>query len=176
MMMLSRAITRRASQRRDHRERGAAAVEFALTLLPLLMIIFGVLHFGFALAQKASLNSAVRSGARYGSVNIYNSVADPHSCDKTVARAQEGVATLGMTASAVTFRVYKGATLAAAQAAGAICTNSSPNSTPPCDDSDQADSLYVVASYTTNLVGIPFTGINRTVLLQSVGAFRCEYS
>ena len=43
------------------------------------MIVFGVIHFGFAMAQKASLNSSVRTGARYGSVNLYNSTADPHS-------------------------------------------------------------------------------------------------
>lgn len=49
-------------------ERGASAVEFAL-LLPLLMIIlFGIIEFGMALYRQAILTNASREGARLGIV------------------------------------------------------------------------------------------------------------
>ena len=46
-------VTGAVARRRYAEDRGAAAVEFALTVIPLLMIVFGVIHFGFAMAQKA---------------------------------------------------------------------------------------------------------------------------
>lgn len=45
-------------------DRGAAAVEFALVLPLLLLIIFGIIDFGRAYNAQASLNSGVREGAR----------------------------------------------------------------------------------------------------------------
>ena len=50
--------------RRRPRERGAAAVEFAL-ILPLLMtVVIGVMEFGFLFNQQISLSQAAREGAR----------------------------------------------------------------------------------------------------------------
>ena len=174
-------VTGTLARRRRADDRGAAAVEFALTVIPLLMIVFGVIHFGFAMAQKASLTSSVRTGARYGSVNLYNSTADPHSCAKTIARAKDGITTLGMSASAVRFKVYRGADQTSAMAAPFLCDESTSASSPeglkpPCKGGTDSDNLYVVANYTSNLLGVPFTGISKTINFQSVGAYRCEYT
>jgi Flp pilus assembly protein TadG len=174
-------VTGPLARRRRADDRGAAAVEFALTVIPLLMIVFGVIHFGFAMAQKASLNSSVRAGARYGSVNLYNSIADPHSCAKTITRAKDGISTLGMSANAVNFNVYRGADQTAAVAAGPLCTQATSASSPeglkpPCKGGTDSDNLYVIATYTSNLLGVPFTGISKTINFQSVGAYRCEYT
>jgi Flp pilus assembly protein TadG len=49
-------------------ESGAAAVEFALLLPVLMMILFGIIEFGFALYQQAILTNASREGARLGIV------------------------------------------------------------------------------------------------------------
>ena len=49
-------------------ESGAAAVEFALLLPLLMMIVFGIIEFGFALYQQAVLTNASREGARLGIV------------------------------------------------------------------------------------------------------------
>ncbi|MGH9165359.1 MAG: TadE/TadG family type IV pilus assembly protein, partial [Acidimicrobiales bacterium] len=48
--------------RRD--QRGAAAVEFALVLPLLLILVFGIVEFGRAYSAKISLTAAAREGAR----------------------------------------------------------------------------------------------------------------
>jgi Flp pilus assembly protein TadG len=59
--------------RRGRGEEGAAAVEFAILLLPLLLIIGGVVDFGHAYYIKHLITSASREGARYGSQYHLNS-------------------------------------------------------------------------------------------------------
>jgi len=46
------------------RDRGAAAVEFALLLPVLLLIVFGLIDFGRALNAQITLTQAAREGAR----------------------------------------------------------------------------------------------------------------
>jgi hypothetical protein len=50
-------------------ESGAAAVEFALLLPVLMLILFGIIEFGLALHQQAILTNASREGARLGIVS-----------------------------------------------------------------------------------------------------------
>ena len=47
-------------------ERGASVVEFSLVLPLLLVIIFGVVEFGFILYNQAMITNASREGARAG--------------------------------------------------------------------------------------------------------------
>src|SRR5689334_1715420 len=55
--------------RRDRRkERGVSAIEFALAMPILFVVLFGVFEFGMAFWRKQMLTSAVREGARYGVV------------------------------------------------------------------------------------------------------------
>jgi len=49
---------------RDAPDRGAAAVEFALVLPLLLLIVFGIIDFGRALNAQITLTQAAREGAR----------------------------------------------------------------------------------------------------------------
>jgi Flp pilus assembly protein TadG len=51
-----------------HRQDGAAAVEFALIVGVLAMLIFGMLQFGVAFFHLQNLRAAAREGARVGSV------------------------------------------------------------------------------------------------------------
>ncbi|HXH13859.1 MAG TPA: TadE family protein [Alphaproteobacteria bacterium] len=48
------------------REEGAAAVEFALVLPLLLMILFGIIEFGLVLFRQEVITNASREGARFG--------------------------------------------------------------------------------------------------------------
>jgi len=65
-------------------DRGAAAVEFALVLPVLLLIIFGIVDFGRMLAAKITLTEAAREGARAaalvsqeeGEATVFEAVAD----------------------------------------------------------------------------------------------------
>jgi Flp pilus assembly protein TadG len=47
------------------RQEGAAALEFALCLIPLLVIVGGILDFGHLWYMQSALASASREGARY---------------------------------------------------------------------------------------------------------------
>jgi Flp pilus assembly protein TadG len=53
--------------RRDG-ERGAAAVEFALVVPILLILVFGIIDFGLAMTQQSLISNAAREGARAGSL------------------------------------------------------------------------------------------------------------
>ena len=57
-------------KRRSHGDRGAAAVEFALVVIPLLLVIGGIVNFGVAFANQISLDNAVRQAARAGVVDV----------------------------------------------------------------------------------------------------------
>jgi Flp pilus assembly protein TadG len=48
------------------RRRGGAAIEFALILPVLLVLIFGVVEYAWLFFEQTNLVSAVREGARYG--------------------------------------------------------------------------------------------------------------
>lgn len=50
------------------RQKGAAVVEFAVILPLLLLILFGIVEFGFLLYNQAMLTNASREGARAGIV------------------------------------------------------------------------------------------------------------
>ena len=50
-------------------QKGAAAVEFALLLIPLVLITFGVIEFGLCIHNKLVLTYASREGARAGAVD-----------------------------------------------------------------------------------------------------------
>jgi Flp pilus assembly protein TadG len=51
---------------RDHDERGAAAVEFALGVLVLLTLVFGIIEFSRAIWTQQALNAASREASRFG--------------------------------------------------------------------------------------------------------------
>jgi Flp pilus assembly protein TadG len=57
------------------RERGAAAVEFALLLPILLIIVFGLIDFGRALNAQITLTQAAREGARLAALGQSNVVS-----------------------------------------------------------------------------------------------------
>ncbi len=52
------------------RDDGAAAVEFALIMLPLLLLIFGVITFGYGYFAQQGANAAAREGARLAAVGV----------------------------------------------------------------------------------------------------------
>jgi Flp pilus assembly protein TadG len=66
---------RRRPARRAPRDRGAAAVEFALLLPLLTLLIFGIVDFGRALNAQITLTQAAREGARLAALGEQNVVS-----------------------------------------------------------------------------------------------------
>lgn len=58
-------------RRNRSKERGAAAVEFALVLPLLLTLVFGIIEFGWAYAQMLDVRHGAREGARLVAVNDF---------------------------------------------------------------------------------------------------------
>lgn len=59
----------RVARRRHRDQRGAAALEFALIVPVLVMVVFGVVDFGWMVNRDTLVNNAAREGAREGSLN-----------------------------------------------------------------------------------------------------------
>jgi Flp pilus assembly protein TadG len=53
---------------RERSERGAAAVEFALVMPLLLLLVFGIVEFGLIMNRQITVTHAAREGARYYSL------------------------------------------------------------------------------------------------------------
>jgi hypothetical protein len=63
-------------------ERGASAVEFAIILPVLIMLVFGIIQFGVAYNKYISLTHAAREGARLAAVGVYEE--DPAAFEQKV--------------------------------------------------------------------------------------------
>ena len=153
-------------------ERGSAAVEFALVLPIVTMVVFGIIAFGIGFTQKQTLASAVRDGARFGSVGIYAAAAgSPRTCSDVVAKTRQHATTVGMTGSQVSVSVTRGTTPVCA-ATGSSVTGSPTAS--PCANASATDDLTVQAVYVGRL-NIPLV-MSKSVTMTSSGVYRCEYN
>jgi Flp pilus assembly protein TadG len=65
----------RGAGRARCRDRGAAAVEFALLLPLLLLLVFGIIDFGRAINAQITLTQAARTGARLAALGQPNVVS-----------------------------------------------------------------------------------------------------
>lgn len=61
---------------KSKRQSGASAVEFAIVLPILILLVFGIIEFSVALYDKAMITNASREGARAGIVFSIPSVTD----------------------------------------------------------------------------------------------------
>lgn len=65
-MRIGRSPRRARRDRRD--QQGAAAVEFALVVPILLMLLFGIMDFGYLINRSSMVTNAARDGAREASL------------------------------------------------------------------------------------------------------------
>lgn len=143
-------------RRRGREERGAAALEFALVLVPLLMIVGGILNFGLAFSQKLALDNAVRQAARAAVVDN-----DPTVATDVIDEAEASFndASIGRDGEVATFVV-------AAEGGGSTC-----------EDSDFGDRITVTGTFKSKFM-FPWMlpGIPTSMTWTSEGEFQCEYS
>ena len=64
-------VPMRPRRERGSRDRGAAAVEFALVVPLLFMLVFGIIDYGRFFFDSISLRQGAREGARQGVVQLY---------------------------------------------------------------------------------------------------------
>jgi len=67
-------------------ERGQAMVEFAAVLLPLVLILVGIIQFGFLFSAYVGVSNAVREAAREGTIYRFDTDKDQNQND--VARCE----------------------------------------------------------------------------------------
>jgi Flp pilus assembly protein TadG len=166
-------------------ERGAAAVEFALVLPILIVIVFGIINFGIVLAQKASIAGAVRTGARYGSVNAYTAT---HGCKNVIDKVRDSAGTIGIgstnnTQIGVTVWLVKPDGSKVSQCSvgkGVASTGQTTNA--PCVRTDATtatpatpDTLTIDTTFDSKLL-IPTPGLGTSFNLANSASFQCEYS
>lgn len=166
-----RRVNSCAQTRRVRREEGAAAVEFALILPLLLVVVFGIISFGIIFAQELSLGNGARQGARYG-------VVAERSCAEIAAEARSGSATISMGANKVDVVVRRGATESAAES-NELCDvpagSGGSTAVVPCDGASVGENLYVYAKFDSE-VTVPLVPMSGSVALEGSGVFRCEFS
>jgi Flp pilus assembly protein TadG len=129
-------------------ERGAAAVEFAIVLPLLILLVFGIVEFAIAYNRQQGLHAAAREGARVAALP-QTSQAD--IVDR-VHSALDGVLN-DTDLSAATITV-------------------TPASNQPCDDAPPGTHVVVTVS-APNTLAIPLFS-NATITLTGKGEFRCE--
>jgi Flp pilus assembly protein TadG len=127
---------------RRHRGRGQALVEFALVIPVFLLVLCGILDFGFMLFTRMSVINAVREGARAGIMVADASTIPDIVRDRVISAAAQ--AGLGLTAANVSSVTCVGT---APSPAPATCdwTKYDPTSNPT--GAQPGDSVLVTVTY-----------------------------
>ena len=165
------ARLRRAAPRDD----GASAVEFALVLPILLILVFGIISFGLYFAGALGMSNASREAARYA-------VVQNRTCEEIVTTVKNGVqSTLGINYP-VTVTISRPTSTGSTTCTASIDEEgdvSFPNgnqSKIPCQGSKtDEDELTVSTAATANML-IPTFWVSSDFPLNGRGAYRCEFS
>lgn len=165
----------RAGLRRDD---GAAAVEFALIVPILVLLVFGIIAFGIVFAQNLSLNNAAREAARASVVRQIDG-SPARTCWEALSRTRAAAVAIGLDPAKVGVTVSLSGTTVCSVAAGSplpASANTAALAKPPCTGSVSggADQLSVAATFDSRLA-IPLWG-SPSVTVTGTGVFRCEYS
>ena len=141
-------------------ERGAVAVEFALLLPLIVVILFGMTEFGINLSKWEDYESAAREGARYAAVQCQpRQPGDPASgpcTNSMIARAiNQASSSLALSGADLSVQIFAGAWV----------------SSTDCSQY-QGDPIRVSwnQTFTFNVPLLPISPRTRTV----IGVFRCE--
>jgi Flp pilus assembly protein TadG len=155
--------------RRD--QRGAAAVEFALVLPILLLVVFGVIAYGFVFAGQITINSSARDAARAGVVQPFGGAG--LTCQAIATQARNGSSTIGLAPSSVTVTVSSptatGSPTCTMDKAGGVTGTAT---TKMCTGSTAGGQVVVRISYVPKA---PVPMVPMPSSLSGTGSFQCEY-
>lgn len=182
--------------RRVADDSGASAVEFALVVPLLLLLVFGIINFGVQFSQQLTMNNAVREGARRAVVNDSGSTA--RTCAGILNSVQNQLSALGINRSAVEVKITQDTlndptkdpdtatygTFPGGQDCGSsyVSTSAGFGSSAthvPClgsyDSTIGARNLIVQARYVSS-IPIAFPPFPTTLTLSSKAVYRCEFT
>ena len=152
---------------RPTRERGASAVEFALVVPVLLLVVYGIIAFGFIFSQQIALNNAARDAARAGVVQALN--GSPLKCSDIADQARQKANTVGLGSAQV--EVTVSAVGSCSYGANVAITS---NTAKPCALGVSGQKLTVSLRYVSK-PPVPIPMLN-PITLNSAGVFQCEYN
>jgi Flp pilus assembly protein TadG len=145
---------RKRSHTHGRTERGASAVEFALVVPFLILLIIGMVNFGVVLSQQLSLSNAARQAARYA-------VVDGPTCADVETQARDALGAPGLTRTGPAFVLTGGG-----------CPKPCAGSATRADQNVTVTLRYA----STWVVPFPVPGFGSGMNLEGKGKFRCEFS
>lgn len=157
---------------------GASAVEFALVVPLLLLVVFGIINFGVLFSQQITFNNSVREGARRA---VVNDPASPRSCDGILASVKNDLSGLGINKTAVQVKITQsGFTSSNACGSSFVATTFGTTAANiPCkgslSGSGTIPSIQVETKYVSS-IPIAFPPFPTTLTLTSKAVYRCEFS
>ena len=131
-------------------ERGASAVEFAIVMTVLFMVLFGIVQFGIAYNRAQGLEAASREGAR--------------------------AASIGATVDQITARVREAQSMFVPADVQVVTTPAATGTQRPCQIAGVGGTVTVEAVVPENAsyaIAIPLWG-KRQIRYTASGVFRCE--
>jgi len=157
-------------------EGGAAAVEFALVMPILVLLISSIVGFGVVLAQQMALGNAARQTARSAAVEASycgtGGAVGASSSTKLTDEAKTNATTLFVTKKNVSVEIKSATATPTEDYATAWSGTCSGDTTQPCTGTTFGDNVYVRMRYTSTL-SLPF--FQPSFNLSAIGAFRCEF-
>lgn len=160
---------------RDRRDDGASAVEFALVLPLLLLVVFGIISFGMYFAGALALSNGSREGARYA-------VVQNRTCQDIVSAVKDSVVgglglqfpvTVTVSRSTGTGSVSCAGSVTAT---GAVTITSGSGSTVMCSGSKTGQDELAVTSQATASILVPGWLVKNDFPVSGTGRYRCEFS
>lgn len=160
-------------------DQGAVAVEFALLAPLLILLVIGIISFGFVFSQNLALNNASRDAARFAVVKQIDGTTATRTCWDALARARQNSQGIGLRSDQVGVTVSVGGASVCSIAAGVALPTPRPASAPwnkvPCEGTTSGvnDRLSVTSTYNSHLPA-PFIGRTQFTL-NATSSFRCEF-
>jgi Flp pilus assembly protein TadG len=140
-------------------ERGAAALEFVLVAPILILLLFGIVTFGFLFAQDLALSNAARQAARFAAVA-------GHTCTQVQDEA------ISVADPLIDDLEYADVVVTMTEAGNPGCGSTTAE---PCRESTVGSNVEVNITYVADVI-LPIPGLGSTQTLTSKGVFRCEFS
>ena len=159
-----------------HDDTGASAVEFALVVPFLLLLVFGIINYGVVFSQQLSLNNAVREGARRA---VVADPTAPRTCNAIITSVQNQLAGLALDRTKVEVLVTTDGFTSSQPCSTTWSSTTFPDkgTNLPCRGSyngGNTGSLVVQARYTSRYL-VAFPPFPTTTQLTSKAVYRCGY-